>query len=323
MKKLIILIAFAGIAFSARAQYYETSALKKVTEAFTNYYNGGAYRAVYNLFTPAMKDGFPFDKATDYFTDFNKRAGKINSREFVRLEGLYAIYKAQCERGTWTIRLAVDEEREQIFGLYVFPYKDSDLPVIKRNATKLMLPFKGEWDVFWGGDTKEQNYHIIYPDLKNAFDVFIKGSSGKTFKNGGRTNPDYYAFGKELLAPCDGEIVLAVDGIKDNKPGMLNLAYGPGNSVVIRTVNNEYLVLMHFKQFSIAVKQGQQVKQGDLLGLCGNSGNSSEPHLHFHIQNVEEQTIATGVKCYFDGIYVDGALKKDHSILKGEKVRNK
>ena len=57
-----------------------------------------------------------------------------------------------------------------------------------------------------------------------------------------------------------------------------------------------FLFFAHFKQNSIRVKQGQIIKQGELLGLCGNSGNSSEPHLHFHIQNVENMNIATGVK---------------------------
>jgi len=74
---------------------------------------------------------------------------------------------------------------------------------------------------------------------------------------------------------------------------------------------------------SIQVKQGQKIKQGDLLGLCGNSGNSSEPHLHFHIQNVENIIYATGVKCYFDEIIVNGELMTDYSPIKDEKIINK
>jgi len=133
---------------------------------------------------------------------------------------------------------------------------------------------------------------------------------------------DYYTFGKELIAPCDGEIVLVVDGIKDNKPGELNPMYAPGNSVIIQTDKNEYLFFAHFKQNTIKVKQGQKVKQGELLGLCGNSGNSSEPHLHFHIQNVEDINAATGVKCYFDKLNVNGQIKTDYSPIKNEKISN-
>jgi murein DD-endopeptidase MepM/ murein hydrolase activator NlpD len=68
------------------------------------------------------------------------------------------------------------------------------------------------------------------------------------------------------------------------------------------------------------VKQGQKVSTGALLGLCGNSGNSSEAHLHFHLQNVEDMTKATGAKCYFDQLKVNGVLKSDYSPVKGEKI---
>ena len=65
------------------------------------------------------------------------------------------------------------------------------------------------------------------------------------------------------------------------------------------------------------------MKKRELLGLCGNSGNSSEPHLHFHLQNVEDINIATGAKSYFEEIYVNGVLKKDYSPIKNEKIKNK
>ncbi|MDA1176144.1 MAG: M23 family metallopeptidase [Bacteroidetes bacterium] len=87
--------------------------------------------------------------------------------------------------------------------------------------------------------------------------------------------------------------------------------------------NNEFLFFAHFKQNSIVVKQGQKVKKGELIGLCGNSGNSSEAHLHFHIQNVEDINKATGAKCYFDKIIVNGKIKNDYSPVKGDKIENK
>jgi len=184
------------------------------------------------------------------------------------------------------------------------------------------LPFKGEWSVTWGGDTKEQNYHVESVAQKNAFDILIKDEQGSTHKGSGEANEDYYAFGKELYAPCDGEVVLVVDGVKDNIPGVLNPIYIPGNTVIIKTANGEFAFFAHFKQNSISVKQGQKIVTGELLGLCGNSGNSSEPHLHFHLQNVEDMTKATGAKCYFDKLKVNGSLKSDYSPVKGEKISN-
>ena len=151
----------------------------------------------------------------------------------------------------------------------------------------------------------------------------VTNDKGKTYKGDGGKNEDYYAFGKDIIAPCDGEVIMAVDGVHDNKPGDMDPIYTPGNSVIVRTGNNEYLVFCHFKQNSVRVKQGQKVKQGEVLGLCGNSGNSTEPHLHFHIQNVEDMNTATGVKCYFDSILVNGKLMADYSPVKGDKVSNK
>jgi murein DD-endopeptidase MepM/ murein hydrolase activator NlpD len=81
------------------------------------------------------------------------------------------------------------------------------------------------------------------------------------------------------------------------------------------------LLFAHFKQYSIKVKEGQKVKKGQLLGLCGNSGNSSEPHLHFNIQNSEDMNVVTGIKCYFDQLFVSGTLKTDYSPVQKDKIR--
>jgi murein DD-endopeptidase MepM/ murein hydrolase activator NlpD len=112
-----------------------------------------------------------------------------------------------------------------------------------------------------------------------------------------------------------------VDGVKDNVPGVLNPIYIPGNTVIIKTNNGEYAFFAHFKQHSIVVKQGQKISAGTLLGFCGNSGNSSEPHLHFHLQNVEDMTKATGIKCYFEQLKANGDLKSDYSPVKGDKIK--
>ena len=74
----------------------------------------------------------------------------------------------------------------------------------------------------------------------------ITDKNGKSFKTDGKNNEDYYAFGKELIAPCDAEVVLSVDGIKDNIPGELNPIYMPGNTVILKTENNEFLFQTKF-----------------------------------------------------------------------------
>lgn len=322
MKKIFLFISLVvlGNFVYSQTEKFES---KTIANNFEKNYNKNDYEAIFLMFSSEMQKALPVDKTIEFLTGLKSQAGNITNREFVKYEnGTYASYKTTFERAIFALNISIDNN-SKINGLFVKPFKDSNLPHFERNITKLKLPFNGEWFVVWGGDTKELNYHVESDAQKNAFDFIIKDKNGKSYKTDGQTNDDYYAFGKELIAPCDGEIVLVVDGIKDNKPGELNPIYIPGNTVIIKTENNEYLFFAHFKQNSIRVKQRQKIKQGELLGLCGNSGNSSEPHLHFHIQDVENMNIATGVKCYFEEIYVNGEIKKDYSPIKNELIKSK
>lgn len=294
---------------------------KTISDSFEVNFNSDNFDAIFANFSIEMQKALPLAKTKDFLRGLKQQAGKITKREFVKYEQTYASYKTNFERALFAVNISIDDNF-QINGLFVKPFIADGLPIVRRNTTKLIMPFNEEWTVVWGGDTKEQNYHVENEAQKNAFDIVIKDNKGISYKNDGKTNEDYYAFGKELIAPCEGEVVLVVDGVKDNLPGTLNPTYIPGNTVIIKTANNEYLFFAHFKQYSIVVKQGQKVKQGQPIGLCGNSGNSSEPHLHFHIQNVEDMNIATGVKCYFDKIQVNGQVKMDYSPIQNDKVKN-
>ena len=93
-----------------------------------------------------------------------------------------------------------------------------------------------------------------------------------------------------------------------------------GNMFIIKTKNNEYHNFCHFKNGTLKEKEWDRVMQGQLLGLCGNSGHSSEPHLHFHIQNTKDINSGTGIKCYFEKLKVNGKLKEDYSPLQNDKI---
>jgi murein DD-endopeptidase MepM/ murein hydrolase activator NlpD len=317
----IILTALVSLTISSLYGQSEKATSKTVADSFVTYFNGDNFEAIFNSFDNKMQKALPLEKTLQFLTSLKSQAGKISKKEFLNYEQNYASYKTNFERGIFFLNISIDSNAN-INGLQVKPFKDNNLPKITRNATKLNLPFKGEWTVIWGGDTKELNYHVTNEAQKNAFDIVVTDTIGNSYKTDGKVNEDYYAFGKELIAPCAGEVVLVVDGIKDNKPGELNPLYIPGNTVIIKTANNEYLFFAHFKQFSIKVKQGQIVKEGKLLGLCGNSGNSSEPHLHFHIQNVENMVSAAGVKCYFDKLIVNGQSKMDYSPIKKDLIKS-
>jgi murein DD-endopeptidase MepM/ murein hydrolase activator NlpD len=300
----------------------EKAASKLVADSFEIHYNANNFNAIFLSFSAEMQTALPLDKTKAFLTGLKQQVGSIKNKTFTKYETSYAVYKTTCENDIIALQLSVNNAGK-INGFFVKPFTETTTPAPAKNTTKLILPFTETWTVVWGGDTKELNYHVESEAQKGAFDMVITGSNGKTYKTTGTTNQDYYAFGKNLLAPCAGEVVLVVDGVKDNVPGTLNPTYIPGNTVIIKTANNEYLFFAHFKQHTIKVKQGQKVQQGQVLGQCGNSGNSSEPHLHFHIQNVEEMTAATGIKCFFNNIIVNGQPKANYSPIQNDKVQNK
>lgn len=315
---LLIIIFFASSAAQAQKEMPE---YKRVVQQFMRIYNTDKYDSLFYLFSSEMKKELPVDKTINFLSNTKSIAGKMLSVNFETYESSYASYKTRFERRLYSLYVSLNVNNE-INGLLLESYTPANLPRLKRNTSRLILPFNDTWTVLWGGDTKALNYHVEVPVQKGAFDFIITDDAGKAYKTDSKTNEDYYAFGKDILAACDGEVVLAVDGVKDNIPDNVNPMFVTGNTVLIKTIKNEYVLYAHFKQHSIKVKEGQLVTQGQLLGQCGNSGNSTQPHLHFHIQNVEDMNIATGAKAYFDKIIVNGVSKTDYSPIKDQHIQN-
>lgn len=249
-----------------------------------------------------------------------------------------AVFPATFERGKLDIKIILDASN-QIAGLWFLPPTSTDVPVVPEHKTVLLLPFKGEWFVFWGGDTKELNQHHDVPNQQFAFDLLKVGPTPSSaigsvergrptyssHKGDGKKNEDYYAYGQEILAPADGTVTEVIDGVRDNAPGSMNPYSALGNAVIIQYAEHEVSIMAHLKPGSIRVKPGDKVKRGQVVGLCGNSGNSSEPHLHFHLQNTPVVQDGTGIKIFFDKVLVsDGkgkpALKTHYSPAKGDRI---
>lgn len=291
-------------------------------ELIVEYYNQKQYDSIFFMFSQEMKEDLPLDKTRDFFSRLYSNAGKLTRYTFISKRGNLDRHKAEFDSTMLWLDISKNEFGK-IDGLLFTPYNGAEEETnVLRNQTKMSLPFSGEWFVFWGGDTKEENYHISSKAQRHAFDIIMTDSAGKTCKTDGKLNEDYYAFGQQLIAPCDAKVVAVIEGVKDNVPGEMNPEQLTGNSVVLQTATGEYLLLAHFKLNSIKVKPGETVKKGQLLGQCGNSGNSSEPHLHFHIQNQEKLAGASGFKCHFEKLIVNGEVKTDYSPVKGERIKN-
>ncbi|HCW9113145.1 TPA: M23 family metallopeptidase, partial [Staphylococcus aureus] len=131
-----------------------------------------------------------------------------------------------------------------------------------------------------------------------AIDLVIK-ENHKTYKNQGKVNTDYFCFGKDIIAPANGTVEKVVNGVQDNSIGSTNESQFLGNYIVIKHAENEYSLIAHLHQYSIIVNEGQNVKYGDIIGKVGNSGNSTEPHIHFQVMNDKNIEACTSLKIRF------------------------
>ncbi len=202
--------------------------------------------------------------------------------------------------------------------------QDEDIYLNYQTKTDLELPFDEEWYVSVGGRTHlEGGHHFITrgSGQRYAYDIG-KVVNGSYFSGDGGTNEDTYTFGARLNAPGDGKIIALENNIEDNvRPGTVNENINDsnlaGNYIMIDHLNGEYSFMAHFKKGSIIVSVGDTVVKGQEVGKAGNSGNSSGPHLHYHLQNTPEYLNGIGLPAQFVNYYAD-----DRFIERGEPVKN-
>lgn len=189
-------------------------------------------------------------------------------------------------------------------------------------TTAFRLPFRGRWHVTWGGRTLQENHHRSAPAQRYAYDFSIV--RGDAFCRGdGARNEDHYCFGEDVLAPAAGRIVRAVDGIPDNVPGEKNESHPFGNFVVVEHREREFSLLAHLKEGSVVVRVDDPVAQEQKIGECGNSGRSSKPHLHFHVQTSPEPDGGRGLPPSFVRIEISGVTHEVAEPARGQWVTNR
>ncbi len=180
--------------------------------------------------------------------------------------------------------------------------------------TRLQLPFSGEWHVYWGGRTIAQNYHAAARDQRFAYDFLIL-RAGKSFRDAGEKNDDYFCFGQPVFAPADGLVFSRGDDVPDNPPGEMNAEHPLGNYVILDHGDGEFSVLAHLRHGTVRVQGGERIRAGHLLGECGNSGRSSEAHLHYHLQNTGIPFRGEGLPVFFVEYLADA-----EPVTRGEPV---
>jgi murein DD-endopeptidase MepM/ murein hydrolase activator NlpD len=324
MRALLPIVAiFAAALFSAQAASGQaTDRSAKVAKQLVELMNAGDYAGIQSKFNKEMDAALPLDKSSAFFKTLTQQLGKVQTLGEPQPIGGALVFPAKFEKGILDLQIVLDS-RGLIAGFTFKPHVATK-PAPEGHETQLSLPFKGRWLVFWGGDTRELNQHHDIPNQRFALDLLGVGADGKTQRGDGTHNEDYYAFGRELLAPADGTVIEVIEGVRDNTPGSMNPYSAVGNCVVIQHRKEEVSVLAHLKQGSIVVKVGDKVKRGQLLGKCGNSGNSSEPHLHYHLQNSLILRDGLGIQCAFQKMVLtkDGTTetRTSFSPVKGDMI---
>src|SRR3546814_14405937 len=110
----------------------------------------------------------------------------------------------------------------------------------------------------------------------------------------------------KILAPADGTVLEAVDGLPDQAIGTRNTNAAAGNHVMLDLGHGEYAMLAHLRRGSVAVEAGQQAAAGDDPVRCGNSGNTSEPHLHLHLPDAPQLGHGHGLPVFFEDYTAHG-----------------
>ena len=155
--------------------------------------------------------------------------------------------------------------------------------------------------------------------------VYEPGDASRPEFGGSMMTPslEYPAFGQPVFAMIDGTVVRTSDWRRDHHArsnrwgfiymmveGMAREMGGPGfivgNHVIIRGDDGVYAVVAHLRRGSVTVRSGDRVRAGTLIGRCGNSGNSSEPHVHAQVMDRASFWTSLGIPVSFAGIRLEG-----------------
>jgi hypothetical protein len=147
----------------------------------------------------------------------------------------------------------------------------------------LDFPLRDGWFyVGQGGAATIVNHHYRFPAQRYALDVLQLNRLGLRARGLYPRELDRYViFNHPVLSPCDGEVIAAVDERPDLQPPNSDREHVAGNHVVIACKGVEVL-LAHLQRGSLQVDAGMAVWRGTVVARVGNSGNTSEPHLHVH-----------------------------------------
>jgi hypothetical protein len=208
----------------------------------------------------------------------------------------------------------------------MFRHVAGELPAQDRGAREIeiRLPFAGRWLVqnsparrvpSHGTDLFGERYAIDFVGVDDRH----RTAGTRDWRTLVATEPPerFVAFGRPVLAPGDGTVVHVHDVEPDHEARRSQLRLVPyalgqagrlrrgagavaGNHVVVRLLDSgTFVLLAHLQRGSVCVSPGQEVVAGQEIARCGNSGNSTQPHVHLQVMDGADPIVARGVPVTF------------------------
>ena len=192
--------------------------------------------------------------------------------------------------------------------------------VVSKGPVVISPPLRGgEWLAANGPSNTSGHRRALIPigggahiAQRFAIDFVQLREDGRTFTGDQKDNKNYRCYGTEALAVADAVVAAVKDGIPENVPGAnsravpITLETVGGNHVILDLGNGRFAFYAHLQPGSLRVKPGDKVRRGQALGLVGNSGNSTEPHLHFHISDGNSPLASEGLPYALASFEVQG-----------------
>lgn len=202
----------------------------------------------------------------------------------------------------------------------------ADLPLRAGGSRNVYgFPLAGDWYIGAGPSLHSHHRWVVGEEF--ALDIGRLGPGETTHRGAGESNADYYAWEAPVRAAADGKVVAVVDEFEDSDAGLKKadestddylarvqqqqmalfqhgLKAVAGNLVVVEHANGEYSHYAHLRHGSVVVEPGDVVTRGQLLARLGNTGNSTEPHLHFEVTDGPDPLLSAGLPIRFEGVEI-------------------